>query len=114
MSDETELAWNLMVKTMSEGPAHYIASRIEAIAERLQAANPGPWEHVTGSDKAMNLMVTHCGTTDDGEEHIVALTSSHETNGATAKDDAEFIAHAPADVAYLVKLVQQLQAEKLA
>ena len=74
-------------------------ARLAAIRERLAAATPGPWEARV-------------------EVHGVSLVPLLTNKGHLAfaygdgwGDDAEFIAHAPTDVAALLAEVERLRAE---
>ncbi len=110
-TSKIDTAWDLMVRQMADGPVVYNADRIGDIMERLEAANPGPWEVETKGDWS-NLLVASCGVGSEGNvPYDVIVGPDHEGNGTLAKEDAEFIAHSPADVMYLLKLVQQLQAQ---
>ena len=64
--------------------------RLDAITARLEAATPGPWEVSTGmADRAMIIFPDNY---------------SFKMNG---HPDAEFIANAPTDVAYLLDLARK-------
>lgn len=78
---------------------------LAAIRARLEAATPGPWPTSFGP----------CGS-DDGPWHHTAWGPMHEENedgnheqaSERAAADAEFIAHAPQDIADLLAEVDSL------
>ena len=90
-----------------------MSERIEQIKTRLEAATPGPWKWhdfaSTYTDEPETIIV-HTGNFDweaiaDGE--YIAAMSAWDSQQAT---DAEFIANAPADVAFLLGMVDELRA----
>lgn len=72
-------------------------SKLDAIAARLESATPGPWEAVTDDD----------GRT---KEHSVwsEQSSDYVAEWIVTKPDADLIAHAPADLAALLAVVEAL------
>ena len=86
--------------------------RLAEIRERLAATTPGPWHtHDYGSpaDEEPTARVVHTGNFDwdaityDGD-YVVMLDSE-------SRDDADFIAHAPTDIAALLAEVNRLRGE---
>lgn len=74
------------------------ADEIAAILERVASATPGPWE--AGEDWGGGRIIY--ATIDDGRAmHWESVW------GGNLKDDAEFIAHAPADVRRLLAEVER-------
>ncbi len=73
----------------------------EAIKARLEAATPGPWKYVP--------------CTGEYGEAASAIDGAHdcvvEPDSFLLADDAEFIAHAPTDIANLLEEVERLEAE---
>jgi hypothetical protein len=80
------------------------AQQLAEIEARLKAATPGPWEAATTARSVYGTPIHgpfgSRGRPDEGP-HI-----------ANAFSDAEFIAHAPADVTVLVEAVKALAALK--
>lgn len=72
-------------------------SRLDAIAARLEAATPGPWQAVTDND----------GRT---KEHAVWSERFLIAECIQTKPDADLIAHAPADLAVLLAVVREVAA----
>ena len=70
--------------------------RLAEIRARLDAATPGPWFHYPGEPWVTNA-------TD--EPRIIVATVSPRMTG----DNADLIAHAPADIAWLLAEVERLQ-----
>jgi hypothetical protein len=66
------------------------AERIAEIRGRLAAATPGVWQHRGGRQWAPRA--------DFGDTYTARTT-----------EDAKFIVHAPADIAYLLRRVQKLE-----
>lgn len=69
-------------------------SRLDEIRERLEAANPGPWE-VVDSRNGLGF-------------GIVSNDSSAEWAGAIWRAEAEFIAHAREDIPFLLGEIERL------
>ena len=90
-----------------------MSDRIAEIRERLERATPGPWQAIS-SGRAHG---DHWYVTDAGE----AIASIHASDGEDEdqrEPDAEFIAHAPEDIAFLLArlsaVADALAQEKLA
>lgn len=74
-----------------------MSDRIAEIRERLEGATPGPWQAISSGREHGD----HWYVTDAGE----AIASIHASDGEDEdqrEPDAEFIAHAPDDIAYLL------------
>lgn len=82
------------------------------IEARAKSAQTGPWV----ARKATDLEGWPCafttGEDDDGNRWVVETDGvpASQTNGATAEDDARFVAHARQDVPALVAEVRRLRA----
>jgi hypothetical protein len=75
--------------------------RIAAIRARLEAATPGPWVH----DEEGYMGCGEVYTMGEGVEggNIAAPSGDcYPRSGYSPKEDMEFIAHAPDDIAYLL------------
>lgn len=73
--------------------------RLQEIKERLAAATPGPW-NVLYDDGSLH------GTP---EEYFVNFDAHRDSTNIEREADAEFIANAPSDIAYLLDLVELAQ-----
>lgn len=97
-----------------DGAVTYDAKRIADIMERFTQASPGPYLAVEESKAFDNWPVIFSGGTDnEGRQWVVTTDHVHasEMVSGGAKEDVEFATHAWEDLRYLVKLVQQQQAE---
>ena len=85
--------------------------RIEEIRERLGKATPGPWgtKYVVNNDEDWEYTeIVHDYTTRNGDvwpNQVLACVDLNEHDG-------DFIANAPADVAFLLAEVERLEREK--
>jgi len=85
--------------------------RLDAITARLEAATPGPWtvDAMDAGHSRYEMNVWVAAGNGDQVCDMDGLNRSH--NEEHAKDDgyadAEFIANAPADVAYLLDLARK-------
>lgn len=80
--------------------------RIKKIKERLRATTPGAWETYIPSEDEFGVDI--CIYTTDGQ--YIAQTSydgMSDTIRPTMAADAEFIAHAKADIMYLLNMLQK-------
>lgn len=97
-----------------DGEITYDAQRIAEIMERFTKASPGPYLAVEESKAFDNWPVVFSGGT-DFEGRTWAVTTDHvhasEMVSGGAREDVEFAAHAWEDLRYLVRLVQEQQAE---
>lgn len=75
---------------------------LEKIEARANAATPGPWGTGTGYEQSKRGNYVHDG-------HRIVCAEQDETDCVLATEDAEFIAHARADVPALVAEVRRLQ-----
>lgn len=91
---------------------------LSAICERVEKATPGPWEAgLLGGDPLEDFRQALAKGVDpevhlaflrldgDPEPRYVAITG----NGPTSEENADFIAHARADVPYLLDEVERLR-----
>lgn len=93
-----------------------IAERLDAIQTRLDAATPGPWVHGGMDSMHSKYEVARWVTTADVGDTICDMDGlARSQNERHAKDDggadAEFIAAAPSDVAFLLNLARKQQAQ---
>ena len=92
-------------------PVPYDAERIASILKRWEEATPGPWLAEFGKYSGQNWMVAETGAREDGE--LCYITTDHlhasEMVSGGAEEDAEFMANAWGDVAYLVRLVEGMR-----
>lgn len=89
-------------------------SKLDAIAARLEAATPGPWSAhdfgYPGQDEPSSIVI-HTGEFDwngirYGETEVIAHTDWDSQPAA----NAEFIAHAPTDIAALLEFAIAVEA----
>ena len=88
------------------------ADRVDAIRARLNAATPGPWEFVPG--RFGGIKYTFTGW--DGEpaqDYVISETYDGELVGERP-GNAELIANAPADLAWLLEQLEAAQARAAA
>ena len=100
-------------------------TRIDEIKERLESATPGPWRPGSLTNQSYHgdtgQPFTNIYTDDDrGGKHptfgtplplVVAEAHGEGLPFEEEKANAELIAHAPADIAYLLGIVERLQDE---
>jgi hypothetical protein len=85
---------------------------VEEIQARLEAATPGPW--FRSPEAALRLDGTITVRARSGNQPIARIRSVDrdelwpDPDGQT-KRDAEFIAHAPVDISYLLSGVEQVR-----
>ena len=79
---------------------------LEPIKERLAAATPGPWKAKEDSWDGYSVVIDDNGP---GVSIIAEQIGQGEDGGW---GDAEFIAHAPEDIAALISEVERLRAER--
>lgn len=91
-----------------------MAERIGQIKQRLRYITPGKWRQ-GGRDKNVGSQLSVIVETDDAYMSI-ASTGGYANNKEDVQQrrmwqvaDADFIAHAPEDVAYLLEEVERLQ-----
>lgn len=84
--------------------------RLAEITARLDAATEGPWEPYDSNEGTEYLPMWSVANDDyhNPREDGVAFGASIECG---EKADAELIAHAPADLAHLLSLAEQLQGQ---
>lgn len=86
--------------------------RLKEIKARYANANPGPWIIEKGAHTGQNWMIAGFGTCErDGEDYTVQVTTDCVNASrlcGDAEDDAEFVAHARADVPWLVAQLGKL------
>ena len=92
-------------------PVPYDAERIASILKRWQEATPGPWLAEYGKYSGENWMLAETGAREDGTTCFITTDHLHtsEMVSGGAEEDAEFMAHAWEDVAYLVRLVEGMR-----
>ena len=84
---------------------------LEPIKERLAAATPGPWDfHVLPQSVGITVATIH--SEQGPRETCWTADLPPEIGGMGTEKDAEFIAHAPEDIAALVAEVERLRAER--
>jgi hypothetical protein len=88
--------------------------RLDEIKQRMADASPGPW-HVKTANFGDDWIVGIIKTGESGEDG--KIYGVHTTNVRAsqmfgdAKTDAEFIAHAPADLAWAIAEIERLKRE---
>jgi hypothetical protein len=91
--------------------------RIAEIQSRMDRATTGPWSHVViwqdDSQRAAirGGLVASCGTDNGNAKHYIVPAAWGEWKSSGAAHDAEFIAHANADIAYLLAERSRLAGE---
>lgn len=88
-----------------------MSDRLSEIEARLAAATPGPWEADTypvrkRSSKTGRVLAYR---PEDGTRGSVSVVPSDGVYGVMDGPDAELIAHAPADLAALVKFAREVE-----
>lgn len=85
--------------------------RLDAIQARMHAATPGPWRWDENYGDAND---TGLALTNDAGAEIVGAYNTHccsfRDDPTVEDNDAEFIAAAPSDVAYLLELARKQKA----
>lgn len=76
-------------------------TRIDEIRQRLEKASPGPWQILPGNDRCISGTVISAAD----NRHIATATRTTEERA-----NADFIAHAPEDIEYLLALVEEVTA----
>jgi hypothetical protein len=80
-----------------ENAAPEVKKRLDAIRSRLEAATPGPWAYHQEYHQVFAVV--------NGREWFIQTTG-----GPRVSPEADLIANAPADIAYLLALVETLAA----
>lgn len=80
---------------------------LDAIEARLRAATPGPWQLGWEEDSSWVAFVSEHG--DQQDDYWRTITANAASDGRD-RADAEFIAHAPEDIAALVAAVRERDA----
>lgn len=88
-----------------------MSDRVEEIRARLKAATPGPWGVTSFESEHVQTMLNagqgECWAVwADVDGHCLAPATTG--NGPTSEANAEFIAHAPGDLAFLLSLLEQV------
>jgi hypothetical protein len=87
--------------------------RLEEIRARLAAATPGPWTAIQKTWRSRTSGHTWSAYGIEQSQEVYgddAWAISYATDtGQIAQKDADLIAHAPADLAYLLAEVERLQ-----
>ncbi len=97
-----------------DGVTTYDIERIADIAARLKEASPFPWKVASKQTFQGNWPIMAVGNDSrDGKDYYITTDHIHgsEMVSGGARPDAEFIAHAPQDVQYLIRLVNAQQQE---
>lgn len=95
-------------------------AREAAIAARLKAATPGPWEASVSQDEDGHDIRMADAIVSPGNHfsaHFIEYDHGMyrgERGWKEANANADFIAHAPADVAYLLDALREARAETTA
>lgn len=79
--------------------------RLEEISARLKAATPGPWKPT--SDLPSWAVASESVMTDVVATVNRAYRVPHRRNLGCRLEDAEFIAHAPEDISYLIAALKE-------
>lgn len=110
MSDNTQLPLDAGFMKPLEDKA--LRERLKEIKARYANANPGPWAIEKGGYSGKNWMVADFGICErDGNDYKVIVTTDSVNASrlcGDAEDDAEFVAHARADVPWLVQQLEKL------
>lgn len=109
----TQLAMEALRHLFDESVT-YDAKRIADMMDRFTKASPGPYLAVEQSKALDNWPIIFSGGADHfGTVWAVTTDRKHasEMVSGGAKEDVEFAAHAWEDLRYLVRLVQEQQAE---
>ena len=75
-------------------------TRIDEIRERLDQITPGPWEVETMPETGESRVYRSHETTGENLEQVAP--------GGVMRADAEFIAHAPTDLAWCIDYIEVL------
>lgn len=86
-------------------------ARIAAIRERLASRTPGEWKHETLWTGHQADDVEHLVATGNHEAIAIARWIENRVVDGLHPHDAEFIAHAPQDIEYLLSLLSPPQRE---
>lgn len=82
-------------------------TKLAEIKARLEAAMPGPWDFFKMSE-AMHDNFTECHRLEStNSNEIIGMFESFHKTPCYGKCDLEFISSAPADLAYLLTLVER-------
>jgi len=81
--------------------------KLSDIEKRLEAATPGPWYAVADNT---GVSTDPDGTAFPSQPELIFCLDDGEYIENRNKADAEFVANAPADIAYLLRLVGELEA----
>lgn len=85
--------------------------RVGEITARLNAATPGPWENLGDTGPYVQWILGRAKSPDEGyhgTQDVLLVDSDYISSGLT-DDDAEFIAAAPADIAFLLARITELE-----
>ncbi len=89
-----------------------MTDRLSEIRKRLEAATPGPWMWWT------SCSWRRLGTEDQSTTIMEPITQQCDNhpdlyfrNGGYRGPDATFIANAPTDIAYLLRVIEEYEAE---
>lgn len=89
-----------------------LRERLKEIKARYAHANPSPWIIERGGYSGKNWMVADFGICErDGKDYRVLVTTDSVNASrlcGDAEDDAHFVAHARADVPWLVEQIEKL------
>jgi hypothetical protein len=95
------------INTTAPNPTHQAPTDwLDAIRERLQAATPGPW--TVQNATFHGHVLTRCVGTNDLASDDDCIAELDVRDGGRDAADADFIAHAPTDIAQLLAHVDQL------
>jgi len=91
--------------------------RLKEIKKRLEVTTPAPWRWNTrdtfGDDWPIGTIIDLGGGDHEGRQSNFIITTDRmvasQSNGSTAKDDAEFISNARQDIPWLVAKIERLE-----
>jgi hypothetical protein len=94
---------------ISDEAGNGMSVRLDEITARLNQATPGPWDSMTEeTPDGENIYYTVSQRGAKEYDRLVELADS----GMQGRRDAEFIAHAPDDIAYLLGELKKLVHKK--
>lgn len=110
MSDNTQLPLDAGFMKPLEDKA--LRERLKEIKARYAHTNPGPWIVERGAHTGQNWMIADFGICERDDKYYTVQVTTDSVNASRlcgdAEDDAEFVAHARADVPWLVQQLEKL------
>lgn len=96
---------------MSDARKPMIDDELDAIQGRLAVITEWPWIAFTRTGECCRMGITNKALFDNGDapEVLDVVGLGEDAGGIKSKADAEFIAHAPEDIALLLSEVERLK-----